>query len=217
MKVRTNDDWLRDLNSTGGEQTAAIVDLRAYLLQAASYSLSQRHGDLTHLTSADLEQLAEDCAQEALSAILKQLSGFRGDSKFTTWAYRFAVNMALVAARHERRKPVSLDKLLDDTHWLERPFQDEYTAINPDRASAQTEIWVTLRETIERDLTDRQRQALKAIVFDEVPIDEVASYLGSNRNAVYKLLHDARRTLKARLEARGFAVPEIIELFSAKT
>lgn len=217
MKVRTNADWLRDLNSTSDEQTAAIVDLRAYLLQAASYSLSQRHGDLAHLTSADIEQLAEDCAQEALSAILKQLSGFRGDSKFTTWAYRFAVNMALVAARRERRKPVSLDKLLDDTHWLERPIQDEYTAINPDRASAQAEIWATLRETIEGDLTDRQRQALKAIVFDEVPIDEVASYFGSNRNAIYKLLHDARRTLKASLEARGFAVQEILGLFSAKT
>ena len=216
MKPRTNAEWLSELESSGEKQAAAIADLRDYLLRAALYSLSRSHGDLAHLAPAEIAQLAEDCAQDALLAILKHLREFRGDSKFTTWAYKFAVNIALVAARREGWKRVSLDQLLDSPDLPEWPIRDERMAIDPDRTALQSEVWAAMRQAIDRDLTERQRQVLKAMVFDDVPMDEVVRHLGSNRNAIYKLLHDARRKLKAHLEARGFDVEEILDLFGAK-
>jgi len=217
MKTRTNEEWLRELESAGEDQAAAIAALRAYLLRAALYSLNRSHGDLAYLTPTEIEQLAEDCAQDALLAILKHLREFRGDSKFTTWAYKFAINIALVAARREGWTRVSLDQLLDNPDLPEWPIRDERMAIDPDRTALQSEVWAAMREVIDHDLTERQRQVLKAIVFDEAPMDEIVRHLGSNRNAIYKLLHDARRNLKTHLEARGFGVQEILDLFSAKT
>jgi len=216
MRTRTNQEWLRELASTGEEQAAAIEDLRAYLLRVARYALSRRYGDAAQRPYDEIEPMAEDCAQEALLAILKHLDEFRGDSQFTTWAYKFAVNIALVADRRERWKTVSLDQLLSDADLDDWPFRDEHPVTDPDRPALQAEIWATLQETIKQDLTKRQRQVLKAIVFDEVPMDEVVCHLKTNRNAVYKLLHDARRKLKTRLEARGFGVPEVLDSFSVR-
>ncbi len=215
MRARSNDEWLRELEASEEEQTAAIEDLRSYLLRAALYSLSQSFHGITRLTSAEIEQLAEDCAQDALMAILKHLHEFRGDSRFTTWAYKFAVNIALTTARRESWKQVSLDQIFDDSDLPQWPIPDDHAELDPDRVALRDEVWATVREVIDRGLTERQRQVLKAIVFDEAPIDEVARLLGSNRNAVYKLLHDTRRKLKAQLEARGFGVPEILDLFGA--
>ena len=98
MKARTNEEWLRELSAASESQADAIADLRAYLLRAALYSLTQSQSALAQLGPAAIGQMAEDCAQDALLAILQHLPEFRGDSKFTTWAYRFAVNVALVAA-----------------------------------------------------------------------------------------------------------------------
>lgn len=217
MKARTNEEWLRELSAAGEAQAEAIADLRTYLLRAALFSLTQAQSAFAHLSPAQIEQMAEDCAQDALLAILQHLHEFRGESKFTTWTYRFAVNMALVSARRESRESVSLDELLEDSEWLALPIQNDLMAVSPDRAALQTEIWRVVHEAIDQDLTERQRQALKALVFDEIPIDEIARHFGSNRNAIYKLLHDARRSLKARLEARGFTVHEILDLFGAGT
>ena len=217
MKARTNEEWLRELSAAGEAQADAIAELRTYLLRAALYSLTQAQSTLAHLSPAEIGHMAEDCAQDALLAILQHLPEFRGDSKFTTWAYRFAVNTALVAARRESRKSVSLDELLEDSEWPALPLQSDLIAVNPDRAALQAEMWRVVREVIDQDLTERQRQALKGMIFDEVPIDEIARHFGSNRNAIYKLLHDARRSLKARLEARGFTVREILDQFGANT
>ncbi len=215
MRARSNEEWLRDLEASGEDQAAAIEDLRLYLLRAALYSLNQSSRGLAYRTPGEIEQLAEDCAQDALMAILKQLPGFRGDSRFTTWAYKFAVNIALTTARRESWKQVSLDQIFDDSDLPQWLIVDERTEPAPDRAALRGEVRAAVRQVIEHDLTDRQRQVLKAIVFDEAPMDEVARYLGSNRNAVYKLLHDTRRKLKAQLEAHGFGVPDILDLFGA--
>jgi RNA polymerase sigma-70 factor (ECF subfamily) len=213
MRTRSNEEWLRELAASGEEQTAAIEDLRAGLLRAAFYSLRQSAYHLTHLTTAEIEQLAEDCAQEALLTILKQLSEFRGDSRFTTWTYKFAVNIALTAARHQKWKQLSLDQILDGATAPPWPILVDGVEFDPDHTALRHEIWGAIREVVEQELTPRQRQVLQAIVFDEIPIDEVARLLGSNRNAVYKLLHDTRRKIKVQLEARGFGTPEIFELF----
>lgn len=183
-------------------------------MRAAAYSLKRSRGHLAGLVSAEINQLAEDCAQEALLAILQRLDDFRGASRFTTWAYSFAINMALVAARREGWKRVPLDHILDN------PRLDEWTAgqargaPDPHRRALQGETLAVIREAIDHQLSDRQRQALTAIFFEGVPLDEVVRHWGSNRNAVYKLLHDARRKLKAHLEERGFGVKETLGLFA---
>lgn len=215
MKTRTNAEWLDELKSIGTDQARAIEDLRAYLLRAARYSLDRQRHELEGLPPTEIEQLAEDCAQDALLAILKHLDEFRFESKFTTWAYKFAVNIALNAGRREIWKHVSLDKLLEqELPVLEA--QEDRTSVDPRLAALQDEIWNTVREIIAHDLTEHQRQAFTAIVFDDVPLDEIAQLWGSNRNAIYKLLHDARRKLKAELKTRGFELDEIFETFSVK-
>jgi RNA polymerase sigma-70 factor, ECF subfamily len=211
MKARTNAEWLIALKADGQPQTAALSDLRAYLLRAARYALS-RHRNALRLAPVDVDQLAEDSAQEALASLLERLHEFRGESRFTTWAYKFAIHAALVAARRERRVP--LDRLLDTPDLVARLGTASGALHDPQRRALQGEMLAALREAIEAHLTPRQRQALTAIVFDDVPLDELARHWRSNRNALYKLLHDARRKLKAALRTRGFDAKEMLDAFT---
>jgi RNA polymerase sigma-70 factor (ECF subfamily) len=215
MKTRTNEQWLMALKSDGEQQTAALSDLRAYLVRAALYTLHRRRNALQQLASTDIEQLAEDCAQDAVSAILGHLDQFRGDSRFTTWAYKFAVNTALNAARRERWGRVPLDQLLGSPDLVDQIGLTSEALSDPQRRALQGEILAAVRQGIEIHLTKRQRQALTAIVFEEIPLDELARHWRSNRNALYKLLHDARRKLKAHLRDRGFGAKEIVDVFSS--
>jgi RNA polymerase sigma-70 factor, ECF subfamily len=213
MKTRTNEEWLVALESEGEPQTAALSDLRAYLLRAALYTLHQRANTLQQSAPTEIEQLAEDCAQDAVSTILAHLHEFRGDSRFTTWAYKFAVNAALVAARRERWGRVPLDRLLNSPDLVERIGAAGDTSSDPHRRVLQGELLAAVRQGIETHLTKRQGEALTAIVFEEVPLDELARHWASNRNALYKLLHDARRKLKAHLRERGFDAKELRDVF----
>jgi len=211
---RTNEAWLRDLRAGGEAQSGALEDLRDYLLRAARRALHRSRGWLAHLGPLDREAIAEDCAQEALVAVLARLDDFRGDSRFTTWAYAFAVNIALVAARREGWRRVSLDDLLggpDAVASVEAALDAD-----PDRSAQRAEAWAAIREVLDHQLTERQRQALTAVVLQGVPLDELVRHWDSNRNAVYKLLHDARRKLRAGLQARGLEPEEILGLFAAR-
>ena len=216
--ARTNDEWLHDLNASGEAQDAAIADLRNLLLRAALYCFSRNLGDFRGLNHDEILQRAEDCAQDALIALMKHLQDFRGDSKFTTWAYKFAINMALMTARRERWKGVSLDELsfLDNGTVFEWAMQDNTARLVPDRSAMQDEVQEIIQEVIEHDLTNKQRRVLLMMVFNDVPMDEVVRRLNTNRNAIYKMLHDARRKLKSSLQARGFEVYEMLALFSAR-
>jgi RNA polymerase sigma-70 factor, ECF subfamily len=204
---RTNEEWRDELTASGGVQETAIADLRNLLLRAALYFFNRNPGDFGGMNRDEILQCAEDSAQEALIAVMDHLADFRGDSKFTTWAYKFAINMALMTARRQRWKGKSLDELPVSNSVL---FDGEL----PDRSLKQREIRGILEEVIKGELTDRQRQVLILMVFHEVPMDEVVQRLGTNRNAIYKMLHDARRKLKNRLQARGFEVEELLALFS---
>jgi RNA polymerase sigma-70 factor (ECF subfamily) len=214
---RNNQVWLKDLSAEGELQTAAIADLRNILLQAAIYFFGRNLGDLQGLSREEIIQRAEDCAQDALIAVMDHLSEFRGDSKFTTWAYKFAINKAMMAARHERWKGFSLDELAEvgGSNYSEWIIQDRSDGITPEQSAIQSELQATIRTVIEQDLTEKQRQVLLLMVFNEVPMDEVVLRLETNRNSVYKLLHDARRKLKAKLVARGIEVGEILNYFGA--
>jgi len=217
-KARTNDEWLHDLNTNGEPQEAAIADLRELLLRAALYFFSRNLGDFGGLNRDEILQRAEDSAQDALIAVMNHLQDFRGDSKFTTWAYKFAINIALMAARHERWKGVSLDELSfsNEGAFFERVLQDKTTGSAPDQSALQNEVRETIQDVIEHDLTDKQRRVILMMVFNDVPMDEVVHHLDANRNAVYKMLHDARRKLKSSLQARGFDVGEMLTLFSSQ-
>jgi RNA polymerase sigma-70 factor, ECF subfamily len=211
MKRRSNGEWITALQEGGGDQAAALADLRTYLLRAALFTLQRARHQTSHLGPGVLGQLAEDCAQEAMTAVVQRLAEFRGESHFTTWAYTFAVNIALVAARRERWARIPLDHVLDGSESLPSTAGDD---ADPQRRALQAEAVATIRECIERHLTEKQQQALRAVVFEQVPLDEVARHWGSNRNALYKLLHDARRKLKSHLLARGLDVKEILDLFA---
>ena len=207
---RSNAEWIVALDGAGDLQAAALTDLRTYLLRAALFTLQRSLHYVGHLESSSLGELAEDCAQDALVAILQRLHVFRGESQFTTWAYAFAVNTALVAARRERRASVPLDRILEDTDSL--PWSTHLP--DPERRALQTEMMAAIRDGIDQQLTLKQQHILRALVFQEIPLDDVVRHWGSNRNAVYKLVHDARRKLKAHLMTRGFDVKEILDVFA---
>lgn len=217
-KQRSNEEWLAELSGQGETQQAALTDLRDLLLRAALYFFYRNPGDLAGMDRDQILHRAQDCAQEALIAVLNHLSDFRGDSKFTTWAYKFAINIALTTARQERWKAKSLDELthFDRNTLLEWSLHDSSIGVLPDRSVIQNEISDTIQDVIEHELTDRQREVLVMMVFHEVPMDEVVKRLNTNRNAIYKLLHDARRKLKKRLQERGFEIDEILASFAVE-
>jgi RNA polymerase sigma-70 factor (ECF subfamily) len=214
--TRTNEEWLQGLRANGAQQEAAITDLRNLLLRTVLFFFSRNRGDFGSLAREEILQRAEDCAQEALIAVMNRLSDFRGDSKFTTWAYKFAINIALMTARKERWKGISLDQLSFSENGFhpEWVLQDKSPGLAPDRSALRSEVGEIIQEVIERELTDKQRRVLIMMIFNEIPMDEVARRMDTNRNAIYKMLHDARRKLKNRLQARGFEVGEILALFT---
>ena len=214
--MRTNEEWLSDLNTSGEIQEVAIADLRDLLLRASLFFFNRNLGDFGGMNRTEILQSAEDCAQDALIAVMSHLPDFRGDSKFTTWAYKFAINIALMTSRRERWKGKSLDQLSFSTNGLlfEWELPDRSSGLIPDRSAIRDEISEIIRTVIEHELTAKQREVLIMMVFHEVPMDEVVQRLGTNRNAIYKMLHDARRKLKSGLRARGFEVGEMLALFS---
>ena len=216
MNVRTNAEWLSALKSTGESQTAALSDLRTYLLRVALYVLYRRRNTLQRLAAADIEHLAQDCAQDALWKIVGRLDQFRGESRFTTWAYNFAVNAVLGAVRREQWGQARINRLLESPELVER-IGSAGASSDPERRAAQRQVLAAIREGIDAHLTPRQRQAITAVVFDAVPLDELARNWGSNRNAMYKLIHDARKRLKAHLRDRGLDAGEVRDLFDDET
>ena len=215
LTFRTNHEWMQALASTGPQQSEAVEELRKLLLRATLYTLSQSLNDLRDLDPDERIALAEDCAQDALLAVLAHLGDFRGESKFTTWVYQFGVNVARTRARQERWKWMSLDHLTetaDKLDWLHR--KEEASTSNSELSTLRLEVTAVIEEIIREQLTARQRQVLKLIAFDGVPMDVVAQRLGSNRNAIYKLLHDARIKVKRGLVAHGYDIEEIFSLFN---
>ncbi len=210
VRMRTNQEWLAELSSSGKAQIEAITELRDHLLRASLFTFNRNLNSRDRISQDQIEQMAEDCTQEALMAVMQHLADFRGDSKFTTWVYKFAVNASLMALRREKWKTISLDDLKDSN------IVDQRKPFDPDLLSMRSELVAAIRTAIQNELSDRQQQVLKLIVFDEVPMDVVVERLGTNRNAIYKLLHDARRKLKMSLQKNGFGLEEALELFSSK-
>jgi RNA polymerase sigma-70 factor (ECF subfamily) len=192
--------WLERLDSAGPEREEAIGELHELLLRAASFEVSRRSASSPHLRGGDFEDLAHQSADDALVAILDKLDEFRGDSRFTTWAYKFALYEA--AAKVRKRAWQGREIPLGDDAWP--PLADRRFA--PERDAETSELMAALRDEIQHSLSPHQREVLTALALNEVPIDVLADRLNTTRGALYKTLHDARHKLRASLAARGLSV-----------
>jgi RNA polymerase sigma-70 factor, ECF subfamily len=192
-----SDAWLRRLRAEGREREAALADLRELLLRAARFEVRRRGAAFPHLRGDDHEDLAQQSADDALLAILAKLDTFRGESRFTTWAYKFALLEAGVSVR--RRAWQGRELPLEAEAW---PRIADPGA-TPDEDAETGELMRAIREAIEQELTAHQREVLVAIALNDVPIDVLADRLSTTRGALYKTLHDARRKLRRRLDEKG--------------
>lgn len=213
---RGNKEWLRDLRASGLTHDAAVSDLWEYLFRVVCVHLCRYRSDLTHYDREELQQWAEDMAQDALLSVLDNLEAFRGDSRFTTWAYQIAINAANAELRRRHWQDVSLEAALDPDAetftlgWLiESP-----SAADPEYALEQQRLWAILRETIQAVLTERQRFVLINSLFRQVPSDVIAEALGTNRNNVYKIAHDARAKLRDALIKQGITKEYVAQVFT---
>jgi RNA polymerase sigma-70 factor, ECF subfamily len=196
------DLWVEQLQSGHPRREQTVAKLHDVLLRVARHELSRRRGQLGSIRGPEFEDLAQQAADDALVNILDRLHEFQGLSRFTTWAYKFAMfEVSAKVARHAwRRQPPSRQEPA-----LER-LPDAPAALPGDRLERREQLQV-LRGAI-GELTDRQREVFVAVALNDVPIDVLAIELGTNRNAIYKNLFDARRNLRAKMAAAGHPVLE---------
>ena len=211
---RTNEEWLRDLSAANTSQQAeALDDLQAYLRRGIYYYLSRERSDLADRSHEELQQMAEDFAQDATLRILDNLFSFRGDSRFTTWAMKIGTRTAISELRRARYKDFSLDNLTADGEIMLGTSNNNKPALSPERATERSDVLRLITQALDEVLTDRQRMAIELVTLRGIPMDVVAERMGTNRNALYKLLHDARKKLKTHLEAQGIAMTYIMNIF----
>jgi RNA polymerase sigma-70 factor (ECF subfamily) len=183
-----------ELRSTGAAHDDAVARLHELLLRAARFEVGRRRASMPHVRGDELDDIALEAADDALVSVLRRLDDFRGESRFTTWAYKFALLEAAVKLRQRAWQGREIP--LEPETWSLIPSP----GLEPEDEAAQTEVLKTIQRAIGEELTPRQRQVLVACAIDGVPIDVLAERLGSTRGALYKTLHDARRKLRASLE-----------------
>jgi RNA polymerase sigma-70 factor (ECF subfamily) len=198
-------EWLRRLRASGAERAPAVVRLHGLLLRAARFEVARRRPTLPHLRGGDLDDIANQAADDALMSVLRRLDDFRGASRFSTWVFKFAIFEAAVKLR--KRAWQGRELPLEPEGW--GLFAD--ARLEPDAEVEQSELLETLQTAIESALTPHQRRVLVALALNGVPIDVLAERLNTNRNALYKTLHDARRKLRDHLTERGLALAGLEE------
>ena len=187
--------WLRELRETGAVRDDAVARLHALLLRAARFEVARRRPSLPHLRGGDLDDIAVEAADDALVNVLRRLDDFRGLSRFTTWAYKFALLEAAVKLR--RRAWQGRELPLEPETWELVPS----SGLSPEQETEQRELLDELRRAIDEALTPHQRTVLVSLALNGVPIDVLAERLGTTRGALYKTLHDARSKLRRHLAA----------------
>jgi RNA polymerase sigma-70 factor (ECF subfamily) len=190
--------WLRSLTVGGGEQQASERELHAKLVRIALAEVRRRSAG-TPVTGPELDDLAYQAAADAMLAILAKLDQFRGESRFTTWAYRFVIlEVSSKLGRHYWRNP---PVALDEGQWERLP---DRLGVDPQRHAEAVGILAEVRRVVEDELTAHQRRIFVAIVVDGIPLEALASRLGLGRNAIYKVVFDARRKIRRALAANGY-------------
>jgi RNA polymerase sigma-70 factor, ECF subfamily len=190
--------WLRDLRSEGEPREEATARLHELLLRASRFEVNRRRGAMPHLRGDDFDDLAHQAAGDALMAVLSKLDDFRGDSRFTTWAYKFALLEAAVKLR--RRSWQGRELPLEAEHWSAMADSGP----SPVADAEQRELLEQIQAKIKAELSPHQREVLLAVAVNGVPIDVMAERLNTTRGALYKTIHDARKKLRAGLDSAGF-------------
>ena len=211
MSDRSNEQWLSDLKSAGPTQEAALTDLRSVLRAGLPYALSR------YLSPSDpqFDDLAEEIVQDALLRILDNLDTFEGRSKFTTWAHKITLRLALSELRRKRWEDVSLEGMIDTEGGQASIGLMADMGAGPELATEQMDMMSRVERIILEELTEKQRTAMIASKIHGMPLDEVARRLDMNRNALYKLLHDARLRLKKRMAEEGLSPEDVLAAFES--
>lgn len=193
-----SEEWIRALGDTGPRREAALARLHARLVRIALNEV-RRRGPHLRIVGPELDDLAHQAAGDALLAITNKIGEFRGESRFTTWAYKFVIfNVSAKIGRHFWRNP---SVPLDAEDWDRLP--DRF-GFDPAQQAEWRDLLAALHRAVNEELTPRQRRVFVAIVLNDVPLETLVIELGSNRNAIYKTLFDARRKLRAALATNGY-------------
>ena len=191
-------EWISALSGSGTEREAGLARLHALLVRVAVSELRRREA-ASGISGPELDDLAHQAAADAMLAVLAKLTAFRGESRFTTWAYRFVVlEVSSKLGRHYWRQHPAAS--LDAEDWDRLP--DRF-GLDPGQHAEHAELTTAVRQAIDQTLTAHQRRLFVAVVVNGVPLDAVVDRLGINRNAVYKAVFDARRKIRAFLVANG--------------
>lgn len=209
MDKRSNEEWIADLRAGGDQQTQALEDLRAIVLRGLPYAIAGRIAPNT----PEAEALVEEVAQETLMRVLDYLDTFEGRSQFTTWVYKIAVRAALTELRRRRWREVPLPEMemTEDGEPSYRELPDSQPS--PEDQAERKDMMKRINRIIMEELTEKQRKALMAVAMQDFPLEEAAQRLGTNRNTLYKLMHDARLKLKRRLEKEGLTPQQVLSVF----
>jgi RNA polymerase sigma-70 factor, ECF subfamily len=198
-------EWLESLKASGARHDDAVARLHALLMRAARFEVARRRPGLPHLRGDDLDDIANEAADDALMSVLRRLDDFRGESRFTTWVYKFALLETAVKLR--KRAWQGRELPLEPEAWT--LFKS--AGLEPDAEAEQGVVLAELQRAINDVLTPHQRRVLVAIALNGVPIDVLADRLNTNRNALYKTLHDARRKLRKHLEEQQLSLDAWLE------
>lgn len=212
MTNRSNESWLSDLRADGSVREEALTDLREIIAHGLPYALSRWLSP----DSALFTPLVDEVTQETLLRVLDQLNTFEGRSMFTTWVHKIAVRIALTELRRKRWQDSSLDEIVDNE---EAPAPARIIADRqpgPAETAERADMMARVRRILEQELTPKQREALTLLGIQDMPLEEAAKRMKTNRNALYKLLHDARLRLKRRLTSEGLTPQEVLAAFEQK-
>jgi len=209
MTIRSNEAWLADLQSDGLARETALNDLREIIQKGLPYALSR----WLSLEDPLFQPLVEEVTQETLLRVLDQLNTFEGRSLFTTWVHKIAVRIALTELRRKRWRDASLDELTENE---DAPPPSGLLAdhqAGPETSAERADMLARVRRILDEELTPKQREALVLLGLQDMPMEEAAKKMKTNRNALYKLLHDARLRLKRRLALEGLTPQDILTAF----
>lgn len=209
--TRDNEAWLADLRTPGEARERALAELREILVRGLRFGLRE----WLEADSPALEALVQETTQEASLRILDRLDTFEGRSRFTTWAHKIAIRIALSELRRKQWKDQSLDQMLEPPEgepqqlWLADP------APGPEQSAEQNDVLDRLGRIMREELTSRQLQVMQAVALRGVPMEALAQKMGVQRNALYKMMHDARLKLKRRLAREGLSPSDLMQPFEA--
>ncbi|MEM9776101.1 MAG: RNA polymerase sigma factor [Chloroflexota bacterium] len=206
MAKRENNEWIELLSGEPNEE--ALLELRELLVRGLRYTLSSR-------TNTNLDAIIEDFVQESLLKILAKLDTFRGESQFTTWAQKITVRVALTELRRRRWRNTSLDEMMtsrDGESFFEPKIMSDPNP-SPENRTTREGMISLVQSLIVEELTERQRKAMTMVMLEGMPLEMAAEKLGTNRNALYKLIHDARVRLKKKLIDKGMTSEDVLAVF----